>query len=51
VRSAYPYKELDRNDFNEVLKYLAGTYSTLETRHVYAKIWRNEGKIGKKDQT
>ncbi|MFA5126244.1 MAG: ATP-dependent helicase [archaeon] len=52
IRSAYPYKNLERNDFNEVMKYLAGTYSTLETRHVYAKIWLDEetqmiGKRGK----
>ena len=50
VRHSYCYRNLDRNDFNETIKYLSGHYSTLETRHVYAKIWFDEesGMIGKR---
>jgi len=39
VKQSYCYKSLERNDFYEILSYLAGEYSSLEVRHVYAKIW------------
>lgn len=50
VRGSYCYRSLDKVDFDEVIKYLSGQYSSLETRHVYAKIWFDEetGMIGKK---
>ncbi|HLC86047.1 MAG TPA: ATP-dependent helicase [Candidatus Nanoarchaeia archaeon] len=48
IRKSYCYKNLDRSDFNEVLSYLAGEFASLEDRYVYAKIWRNEGNIGKR---
>ena len=48
VKSSYCYRNLDRNDFMNVLKYLSGEFSSLEDRHVYAKIWMNENKIGKR---
>ncbi len=50
VRKSYPYKDLVRDDFNEVLKYLSGDYASLEDRNVYAKIWFDEesGMIGKR---
>ncbi len=48
IKKSYCYKDLDRRDFNEVLSYLAGEFSELEDRHVYAKIWRKDGKLGKK---
>ena len=48
VRKSYCYKELPRKDFDEVLAYLAGTYVELEDRHIYAKIWREAGKLGRK---
>lgn len=35
-------------DFNEILSYLAGEFTTLEDRYIFAKIWRNEGSIGKR---
>ncbi len=50
IKRAYPYKNLTRLDFEKNLEYLSGKYSTLETRHVYAKIWWDEETqmIGKK---
>ena len=50
VRKSYPYKDLVRDDFNEVLKYLSGDYASLEDRNIYAKIWFDEesGMIGKR---
>ena len=50
VRGSYCYSSLPKYDFDEVIKYLTGHYSSLETRHVYAKIWFDEetGIIGKR---
>jgi len=50
VRGSYCYSSLPKSDFNETIKYLTGHYSSLETRHVYAKIWFDQetGMIGKK---
>jgi len=48
VKSSYCYRDLEKKDFDEVLNYLDGSYTSLEDRHVYAKIWRREGKVGKK---
>ncbi len=52
IKRSYPYRELKRKDFDEVIKYLSGEYSSLETRYIYAKIWydhetRMIGKKGK----
>jgi ATP-dependent Lhr-like helicase len=52
VRRAYPYKDLSKEDFIKVLKYLAGHYVELNDRKVYGKIWFDEsdmmfGKRGK----
>lgn len=48
VRQSYCYNTLARRDFDELLSYLAGEFAKLEDRNVYAKIWRNEGKIGRR---
>ncbi len=48
VKQSYCYKDLKLNDFNQILSYLAGEFVDLEDRHVYAKIWRQDGKIGKR---
>ena len=48
IRKSYCYKNLGWEDFSEILDYLSGKFVSLEDRHVYAKIWRNEGKIGRK---
>lgn len=50
IKKSYTYKDLPREDFNEVIRYLAGEYASLEDRNVYAKIWHDEetGEIGKR---
>ncbi|MCI0613034.1 ATP-dependent helicase, partial [bacterium] len=48
VRKSYCYRDLKMNDFNQILSYLAGEFVDLEDRNIYAKIWRAEGKIGKR---
>jgi len=50
VKNAYCYSELSKKDFDDVLNYLSGEFTTLEDRHVYAKIWwdKETGMIGKK---
>jgi ATP-dependent Lhr-like helicase len=47
---SYNYSTLKRADFDKLLEYLAGEYTSLEDRHVYAKIYydRDTGKIGKR---
>ncbi|MEK6849154.1 MAG: DEAD/DEAH box helicase, partial [Nanoarchaeota archaeon] len=48
IRKSYCYQNLKREDFSELLDYLAGKFVDLEDRHIYAKIWREDGKIGKR---
>lgn len=50
VKNSYCYKDLKRQDFIEVIEYLAGLFTSLEDRHVYAKIWYDEatGMLGRK---
>jgi ATP-dependent Lhr-like helicase len=45
---SYNYAGLKRNDFDEIVKYLAGDYASLEDRNVYAKIWTDDGMMGKR---
>jgi len=49
IRRSYCYESLTKEDFFDVISYLAGDYA-LEHRHVYAKIWYNAEtkEIGKK---
>ncbi|MBW3020460.1 ATP-dependent helicase [Candidatus Woesearchaeota archaeon] len=42
IKNSYCYSDLDKNDYYEIINYLAGEYAKLEERHVYAKIWKNE---------
>ncbi|MDL2246422.1 ATP-dependent helicase [Methanobrevibacter sp. OttesenSCG-928-K11] len=39
IKKSYCYKDLDKDDYEDVLSYLAGEYVELEERYVYAKIW------------
>lgn len=39
IRKSYCYKNLTRDDYEDVLSYMAGEYEELEERYVYAKIW------------
>tara|TARA_Y100000031_G_C8254047_1_gene402256 strand:+ start:8578 stop:11154 length:2577 start_codon:yes stop_codon:yes gene_type:complete len=52
IKNSYCYHNLTKKDFNDVIDYLTGKYSSLEDRHIYAKIWHDEetdmiGKRGK----
>jgi ATP-dependent Lhr-like helicase len=52
VKRSYCYHDLPREEFFSVISYLAGEYSGLESKHVYAKIWydsetREVGKRGR----
>ncbi len=48
IKRSYCYKELKREDFAHVLSYLAGEFAELQDRHIYARIWRENGKLGKR---
>jgi len=48
IKKSFCYETLEKKDFNEILSYLAGEFVDLEERHIYSKIWRKEGKIGRK---
>ena len=50
IKNSYCFNDLKRVDFNEVIDYLAGKYTSLEDRHIYAKIWHDEetGMIGRR---
>lgn len=48
VRRAYPYRNLSFEDFMSVLRYLAGEYAGLVEKKVYAKIWLEDGKFGRR---
>jgi ATP-dependent Lhr-like helicase len=39
IKSSYCFRNLTENDYLSVLSYLAGEYTSLEDRYVYAKIW------------
>jgi len=51
IRKSYCYHELSKNDYYDIISYLAGEYA-LEKSHVYGKIWYDQetkqiGKRGK----
>ncbi|HME86930.1 MAG TPA: ATP-dependent helicase, partial [Candidatus Nanoarchaeia archaeon] len=50
VKESYCYHSLKREDFDQIISYLAGDYAELEDRHIYAKVWYDKDKktIGKK---
>ncbi|MBI4447377.1 ATP-dependent helicase [Candidatus Woesearchaeota archaeon] len=50
AKKSYCFKNLKRKDFDEIIDYLAGEYTKLEDRYIYAKIWHKEGMIGRKSK-
>ncbi|MCD6434720.1 MAG: ATP-dependent helicase, partial [Candidatus Diapherotrites archaeon] len=52
IRKSYCYENLSREDFNNVISYLAGEYASLEERKIFAKIWYDEktGYIGRRSR-
>ncbi|MFA5077701.1 MAG: ATP-dependent helicase, partial [Candidatus Micrarchaeia archaeon] len=51
IRKSYCYSDLEKNDFEDVLKYLSGFYSMLEERYVYGKIWYEGEEFGKRGKS
>ncbi|MGM0604937.1 MAG: ATP-dependent helicase [Halobacteriota archaeon] len=41
LRRAYPYREFTDADWECLMRYLTADYNGLESKHVYAKIWRD----------
>jgi ATP-dependent Lhr-like helicase len=50
IRGSYAYRNLSLEDYHSVLSYLAGEYTRLEDRYVYAKIWVDwdENRMGRR---
>jgi len=50
VKQAYPYRHLENKDFSAIIDYLSGEHTSLEERHIYAKIWfdKDTGMMGRK---
>lgn len=51
IRKSYCYSDLNKTDFEDVLKYLSGFYSTLEEKYVYGKIWYDGEEFGKRGKS
>ncbi|MEM2954384.1 MAG: ATP-dependent helicase [Candidatus Nanoarchaeia archaeon] len=52
IKRSYCYRNLSKEDFISVIKYLAGDYSELEYQRVFAKIWYDAktGFIGRRSK-
>lgn len=50
IKRSYCFRNLSTDDFRSVMSYLAGEYTSLEDRYVYAKIWIDyeENRFGKR---
>ncbi|MDO8428145.1 MAG: ATP-dependent helicase [Candidatus Diapherotrites archaeon] len=50
IKKSYCYEKITLHELEEILSYLSGEYTSLEVRHVYAKIWwdKETGMIGKR---
>ncbi|AEF96783.1 DEAD/H associated domain protein [Methanotorris igneus Kol 5] len=48
VRKAYPYKDLSKEDFLDVLNYLA---KGMEEKSIYGKIWLKDNRFGKRGKS
>jgi len=50
IKRSYCFRNLSSEDFKSVMSYLAGEYTSLEDRYVYAKIWIDyeENRFGKR---
>ena len=49
IKKSYCYKDMPRKEYDGILSYLAGEYTTLEDRHIYARITRDpETKIARR---
>ncbi len=41
LQRAYPYRDYDDADWEQLMRYLTADYAGMEDRNVYAKIWRD----------
>ena len=50
VKNSYCYQDLKTSEFMEIIDYLAGSFASLESRNIYAKIWydKETGMVGKR---
>ncbi len=48
IRRSYCYRDLSKEDFISLLRYLAGHYVALEDRRVYGKIWFEDNEFGRR---
>jgi ATP-dependent Lhr-like helicase len=48
IKQSYCYKDLTWTDYEGILDYLSGKYVDLEERHIFARIWREDGKLGRR---
>jgi ATP-dependent Lhr-like helicase len=42
LRRAYPYRNYDDGDFEQLMRYMTADYEGMEDKNVYAKVWRDE---------
>ncbi len=50
IKKSYCYSDLRYEDYVEILDYLAGKFISLESQHIYAKIWYKDNKIGRRSK-
>jgi ATP-dependent Lhr-like helicase len=48
IKKSYCYRDLAWTDYDGILDYLSGKFVDLEERHVFARIWRDSGKLGRR---
>ncbi len=48
VRKSFTFKDLNREDYEKTLKYVAGEYASLEDQKVYGKIWMDTDDDGER---
>jgi ATP-dependent Lhr-like helicase len=42
LRSAYPYRAYDEDDYESLFRYLTADYDGMEDKNVYPKVWRDD---------
>jgi ATP-dependent Lhr-like helicase len=47
IKKSYCYHDLKRSQFEQIADYLAGKFAPLQDRNIFARLWREKGRIGK----
>ncbi|SFS08378.1 ATP dependent helicase, Lhr family [Halomicrobium zhouii] len=42
LQRAYPYRNYDEHDWEQLMRYLTADYAGMEDKNVYAKVWRDD---------